>query len=113
MQLEIPTLDELSRDPARAENLPPEAIAALTAQATAALGALATAMMRDATATASDEPTPGDKTLDANALAERLGLSRRTLFRTVERFPFIKRTSRRSLAARERDVNRWLKARRA
>ena len=51
MQLEIPTLDELSRDPARAENLPPEAIAALTAQATAALGALATAMMRDATAT--------------------------------------------------------------
>ena len=59
MQLEIPTLDELSRNPARAENLPPEAIAALTAQATAALGALATAMMRDATATASDEPTPG------------------------------------------------------
>jgi predicted DNA-binding transcriptional regulator AlpA len=107
----LPTLDELSRDPARAENLPRQAIAALTAQATAALGALASAMMRDATSTARDEPP--DRTLDANALAEALGLSRRTLFRTVERFPFIKRTSRRSLAARERDVNRWLKARRA
>ncbi len=79
----------------------------------ALLAKLLSATHPDGDAAARDESPPGDRTLDANALAERLGVSRRTLFRTVERYPFIARTSRRSLAARERDVNRWLKARRA
>ena len=75
-------------------------------------GALAKLLSAPLTAARDEDDQDDGKTLDANALAERLGISRRTLFRTVDRFPFIKRTSRRSLAARERDLNRWL-ARRA
>jgi predicted DNA-binding transcriptional regulator AlpA len=107
----LPALDDIARDPARAQNLSRSALTALLLRATVAQSALAASLLNaDGDATTHDGSP--DRTLDANALAERLGISRRTLFRTVARFPFIKRTSRRSLAARERDLNRWL-ARRA
>jgi hypothetical protein len=48
-----------------------------------------------------------DRTLNANEIACALGVDRRWVFRHLKILPFVRRISRKSLAASERDVLRW------
>jgi hypothetical protein len=52
-------------------------------------------------------PVPADRTLDANAIAAALGVKRRWVFDHIDDLPFVRRVSRKCLAASERDVRRW------
>jgi hypothetical protein len=109
----LPTLAELCEQPSLAAQLSPDAAAHLLSQASANLVTMAIA--RDAlllrvTMAAEAAPVtnaPKDRTLDADEIAAALGQTRRWVFRNWRNLPFVRRVSRKSLAAAERDVLRW------
>jgi hypothetical protein len=55
-------------------------------------------------------PTAYD--LDADAIARRLGRSRRWVFRNAQRLPFVRRISRKTIRGDESGLNRWIASRR-
>lgn len=98
----IPTPDDI-RDLSRDE------LARLFVEVRALEGALLASLL-----SATDDVTPGgDRTLNTEQIAAALGVSRRWLFAAVrsKRLPFVRRVSKKSLLASERDVTRWLKSR--
>jgi len=59
------------------------------------------------------EPAQQDRTLDADQIANLLGVNRRWVFRHSTKLPFVRRISRKALAACEREVRRWRDAQKA
>jgi excisionase family DNA binding protein len=86
-----PTLDDLAADPAKATALPPETRQVLTLRAVAALAALAVA---PAQADPGPDTPDGDRLLDVDEAARRLGVSPDWLYRRVGKLPFIVRLGR-------------------
>ena len=105
-------LDDIARDPTRAQNLSRSALTALLLRATVAQSAIATAMI-NADAAADGDAAARDRTLSTDEIAAALGVSRRWLFAAARagRLPFVKRVSKKSLLAARADVDRWLKSR--
>jgi hypothetical protein len=102
----IPTLDQIASDPARATHLPRQVALALISRCTAAQMALAASLSE------SDVRAPApvatiDRTLDAHAIAKELGVTRRWVFRNAPNLPFVRRISRKSLVCSEADLRRW------
>lgn len=108
----VPSLDEIARDPGCAGGLPVRTLAALQGRAAAVLTALAAAALA-ATETAQEarasKPTPaaGDRTLNADQIAAKLGQTRRWVFRNARKLPFVRRISRKALAGSEAGLRRW------
>lgn len=87
----VPSLDELAADPTKAAALPAEARQALTLRAVAALAALAVA---PAPVSPDPDTADGDRLLDVDEAARRLGVSPDWLYRRVAKLPFVVRLGR-------------------
>ncbi len=85
-----PTLDSIAHEPALAVPLPPEARAALLAQALAVVGALAAAPILTLAGAGSTE----DRVLDVAETARRLDVSQDFVYRNHGRWPFTIRRGR-------------------
>lgn len=108
----VPTLDDIARDPGCAGGLPARALAALQSraavvQAALAAEALAMAIERPEAHGQPSQTPAGDRTLNADQIAEQLGQTRRWVFRNVCKLPFVRRISRKALAGSEAGLRRW------
>ncbi len=110
----IPTLDDLARDPSLADTLPAAAVAALLGRAQITTAALHARLLSIASESHGPSPrTPADRTIGADEIAAILGVNRRFVFRHAKELPFIRRVSRKALAASETAVRRWRETQRA
>ena len=112
----IPDLEQLARDPDCARGLPPDALATLAARCAAIQTAIATAQLAavETVHARNIEPAPQDRTLNADQIAAMLGVNRRWVFRNAsKKLPFVRRISRKALAASESAVRRWRETQKA
>jgi hypothetical protein len=110
----VPTLDELAHDPALAASLPVDVARYLLVQANVRLAethtahdALVVRLAAGSVVPSTAEPKNKSRTLDANEIATALGQKRRWVFANVEHLPFVRRISRKALAADEAELLRW------
>jgi predicted DNA-binding transcriptional regulator AlpA len=110
----LPTLAIIRERPDLAATLPLDAAQQLLAQATADLLAAQTArdalllrLVVAANAPSSNTSVLRNRTLNTDEIAAALGISRRQLFRNLKKLRFVKRVSRKALAADEAEVLRW------
>ncbi|HUF77150.1 MAG TPA: helix-turn-helix domain-containing protein [Longimicrobiales bacterium] len=104
-------LATLAADPERVAQVPPEAIPGLIGEAEALKAAL---WARLQASSAPQAPTPtsngngkADHLLTAQQAAERLGVSKRWVYRKAESLPFTRRLSGGTLRFSERGLERW------
>jgi hypothetical protein len=111
----IPTLDDLARDPSRAQDLPADAIAALAMRCATVHAALAAAAWAVNSRSSHKRPTvvetSKDRLLNETETEAMLGRPRRWIFRNADKLPFIRRVSAKHFVASERELSRWLGAR--
>ena len=105
----VPTLDEIAADSRCATGLPTATIAALMVRAAAVQSALAAAQLSASLPKSEPKPKASepDRTLNADEIAAELGQTRRWVFRHAKVLPFVRRVSRKSLAASASEVRRW------
>ena len=107
-----PILDE----PARVSELSREPLGTLLEQLKALEGAIMARLLCSQIDRPlreySPAPSANDRTLNADEIACSLGVDRCWVFRHLKILPFVRRISRKSLAASEKDVLRWRDAQR-
>ncbi len=106
----LPTLDDLARDPAKAQELPPEARQALSLRALTVLAVLATAPGEPASANGQGEAPAEDRLLTVEETARKLGMSEDWCYRQAKRLPFAVRIGR-QLRFSERGIERYIRQR--
>lgn len=100
-------LETLSLSPERVGDLTRDELAQLLARVKSLEGVVLAALLTGDGAGA----TSPNESLDADAIARRLGTTRRWVFRHLASLPFVKKTSRKTLVASSRDLDRYLRAR--
>lgn len=108
-------LATLAADPARVQDVQPDAIPALIGE-TEALRARLWARLQAVSAPAAPAPTPStngrpDRLLTAQEVAERLGVNRRWIYRKADSLPFKCQLSEGTLRFSERGLVRWQESR--
>lgn len=93
-----PTLEELAREPEKAQGLPRHAAAQLHAQAVRALAALEPVLL----APEPERPREEERLLSLSEASRRLGVSAKWILRHRDELPFLVRLGRRVLASRTR-----------
>jgi hypothetical protein len=113
----LPTLDELTANPAKAAALPPDAVPALLAELASrqhVLSALSSTLI-SSLVLAQKKPTafdPEDEMLEPDAAAELLHKTRQWLFRH-KRLPFVRVISRKSILCSKKGLLKWLASQKA
>jgi predicted DNA-binding transcriptional regulator AlpA len=107
-------LDECLADPGLAQRLPRETAVALLANLSVVQAALVARILAEPAPTLGAAPGSAepDRLLTPEEAANRLGQTRRWLFRHAKTLPFARRLSRKALRFSERGLERWLAARR-
>jgi predicted DNA-binding transcriptional regulator AlpA len=110
----VPRLDECVVDPSLARRLPRETALALLANLSVVQAALVARILAEPAPTLGAHPgsAESDRLLTPEETAQRLGQTRRWLYRHAETLPFARRLSRKALRFSERGLERWLAARR-
>jgi predicted DNA-binding transcriptional regulator AlpA len=108
-------LATLAADPARVEDVQPDAIPALIGEAEA-LRARLWARLQAVSAPVAPTPAPNangkaDRLLTAQEAAERLGVNKRWMYRKADSLPFTCRLSEGTLRFSERGLVRWQESR--
>jgi len=106
----VPTLDEISRNPAGAADLPPATAGALYAKTLVVLAALLPALSAPVTA---PEPLEADRWLTADEAATWLGIDKKWLYRHSKTLPFARKLSHKVLRFSERGLLKYQAARAA
>jgi predicted DNA-binding transcriptional regulator AlpA len=107
----VPGLDDVAHDSNCLSNLPLRTLAALSSRAAAVQAAIAAAQLSACLpaieVAARSTASRSDRTLNADEIAAELGQTRRWVFRHATKLDFVRRISRKSLAASESDLRRW------
>jgi predicted DNA-binding transcriptional regulator AlpA len=107
------TLDEIAREPGRAECLSADALRPLMSQLAMAQGALRSRWFIVSTEDAlkpAPQPEPPDRMLKVAEAAVRIGIARDTLYRNADDYPFTRRPRPHALRFSERGIEEWLRA---
>lgn len=97
----LPALDQIMRNPALVETLPADLAGKLLVQIKTVEGALlARLLVRGADAA-------HDRMLNADDIARELKVSRRWVFRNLDKLPFVHRHSRTAVECSEQDLQDW------
>jgi predicted DNA-binding transcriptional regulator AlpA len=99
-------LTELLANPARALELSPAEAAGLLARLEGLSAVVRVAAAAQGTADRVSEPP--DRLLTAEELTQRLGLSRKQIYRRAHRWPFTRRPSKGTLRFSERALEKWM-----
>jgi len=113
--ISLPSI-EVVRDPKRLTGLSEEFLTALLARCGAAQGLITAAIIRAAALSKKpglerDQVKPKTKMLNVEEAAEMLNVKRRWFYRNSERYPFIRRLSRKKLLVCEKGLREWLASR--
>lgn len=109
----VPRLDELTADPQRAADLTPEAARALLprcSEALAQLAALRDVLLVAACANATLRRDTGDRLLDRDAVAARIGKSPSWVEKNTDELPARRRVGGEGVWS-ERDLDAWIRNR--
>lgn len=109
MILPIPNLQELIADPSTVKDLPLEAVPALRGEL-ARLDTLLLARLLSAANGQAEHPAQGDRRLNVEQAAAKLGLSKDYLYRHAASLPFTIRVGR-GLGFSEQGIEKWLRQR--
>jgi excisionase family DNA binding protein len=108
-------LATLAADPARVEDLHPDALPALIGEAEALRARLWARLQAVSAPAPAAQPSRNgsgpDRLLTAQEAAERLGVSRRWVYRKAGSLPFARRLGQGTLRFSERALERWQESR--
>ncbi len=102
------SLDEILRHPEMLAHQPPHEIKETRIACSAALAAL-NAAEADAEPTAGNPGVPAEEWIDADEACALLHFNRRWLFQRADRYPWVKRLSRKRLLVNKAGALLWLK----
>jgi hypothetical protein len=102
-----PTLDLILASPQAVASLPREVIAELLAESTTVSALLAARLASSAREPASS-PKEGDDWISIDEAAQRLGKTRRWIFKNARTLPFTRRVSKKTLLCSSKGIEKWL-----
>jgi len=105
----LPTLDQLASDPGKATALPLDVAEKLLAQVHVIEGALLARLLA-ARSQGNGEALAGDRLLNVEEAARKLGMSEDWCYRQAKRLPFVVRNGR-QLRFSERGIERYIRQR--